>query len=57
MKHVSNSDSKRTDSPTNSEMYLPAMPRFLPAPGRVEKLLKNLLRRRGPLRLVLKNTE
>lgn len=35
--------------------YLPAMPRLSSEPGRVERFLTNLFRRRGGLRVVLRN--
>ncbi|WP_280535858.1 hypothetical protein [Halopenitus sp. POP-27] len=49
---ASDGDASRTDESVPFEQYLPATPRLSTEPGRVERFLTRLFRRRGGLRVV-----
>lgn len=57
MEHVEDTDSDRhvPDEQRWTGVYLPGMPRLSTTPGRFERFVKNLFRRRGGLRVVRRN--
>ncbi|MEF8885738.1 MAG: hypothetical protein V5A44_11540 [Haloarculaceae archaeon] len=50
-------DTVVTDDQPSLENYLPAGPKPSSEPGRVERFVTNLLRRRGDYRLVVRRAE
>lgn len=56
MEDTSDSGVQRTVPAEQHEIkhYLPGMPRLSTEPGRVERLLTNLFRRRGGVRIVVR---
>lgn len=50
-------DGNASDDQSDFVNYLPGMPRLSTSPGRVERFLTRLFRRRGGLRVVLRRRD